>query len=405
MFSTLRKCFMVLIILMAACTSQPEALPTLVPIDGATTAPSATATRSVPTLPPTFTPAQALPSETPTETATVASPTPEGFIADGRIFYIYNGDSIAVVAADASRNEIIVTFGVGQRISDLTISRDESLLAYVGPGAGSAREVYVSSRDGTYTQQVSCLGYADVRHPTWSPDGRSLAFFAATLPGEPYNLYIADFVGSNNCPTGNNQRQLAPVNNRMIGSIGWNPESSRVFYNAGGTYTVDLASGIVNQITLPSGFGTDFALVHSPISDELFYLRSLLDIQLNREGGALVRLTNTSQIPAELPSPTGSPYFARSMRINTAGTALLLATDTETLIVEIASGRTRTLIDDLPYSPQIAFSPVDERIAFTTYDESGTVEQIFLFDPLNENRFQLTINPEGSIEDLLWVKG
>src|SRR5690606_15909282 len=96
------------------------------------------------------------------------SATPEGFNPAGTIYYIFNNGSIAALAGDGSREELIA---IGGPFSDLLASPDGQFLLYIAPGAGSSREVFIINRDGTYVQQVSCTGLGYVIHPTWSPDG------------------------------------------------------------------------------------------------------------------------------------------------------------------------------------------------------------------------------------------
>ena len=150
-----------LLIVICAAACQPQAasqvLPTVMgadsPIAAAPTATVPLPTNQAPTLPATWTPSPEptlIPSDTP-------SPTPEAKTeGSGHLFYIFNGDSVVRLAADGTSEELIL---VGNAPADLELSPDGTLLAYTAQGSGSAREVYVSNLDGTYTQQVSCLGF------------------------------------------------------------------------------------------------------------------------------------------------------------------------------------------------------------------------------------------------------
>lgn len=397
--------------IIAAC-QPPRALPTEVSLEQFSTElaatsqaalPSQTPTRSVPTLPPTFTPTTE-PSLTPTETLDLTTSEQPNTIAQGSIYYIYNGDAIASIQPDGQNNTLVYTFGVGQLIQDLSASPDGQLLSFVGPGAGSAREVYVMNRDGTYLQQVSCLGYADVRQPTWTRDGRSLAFFAAAVAGGPRDIYIADFVGSNACPTGNNQRLLVPVSGPEARDLTWNEEGTRLFYSNGPIFVADIAvGGPPTPITLPSGYGADYAPAHSPSEPNLYFLRSIDTVGTGRQGGALVSIFNTNNLPKQPISPLGTPLYAQRLLWSADGQFLLIMTDMNIQLINSANGSTRILVDNLALPPLATFSPNNAVIAYTALGAEGNVPQIWIFERLDQLNRQLTNHPDGTIEAIVWL--
>ncbi|MCL4256769.1 MAG: hypothetical protein KJ043_23630 [Anaerolineae bacterium] len=197
MFKRLCMVIVTSLILVACSSASDETLPTRVMLPDENTIPETTQTvaqadnlptetpiqSGLPTLPPTFTPA---PTETPIPTRT---PTNTPVIQVGAILFTYNNDSIIRINDDGTGQELIITFGVGIPISDMRLSPKGDLIAFIAPGNGSAREVWIANSTGTYTQQVSCLGYADIQNLTWSLDGQALAFTASQAPNQPMDIY------------------------------------------------------------------------------------------------------------------------------------------------------------------------------------------------------------------------
>lgn len=370
------------------------------------TALAPTATSSRPTLPPTFTDTPDIPP-TPTPIPTLdpnISPTPEGFHENGTIYYNYNGDSIARVLPDGSLNEIIVTFGIDQPITDLTASPDGQLLAFVAPSGGSAREVWVSNRDGSYLQQVSCLGFGEVRQPTFAPDSNRIAFFAAPLATTEMFLYVADFAGSNDCPAGNNQRQLFPVATTFTGDITWNAAGDMIYYNAGGTYVYDFGTAASYIVSGDTGFGTDFGLTYSDTNNQLGYLRLTRDLTTGEQGGSIVVIEDADTFRADYTiSPL--PVYAQSLEWVGDSEAVLYTTTDQVIYYEVPNNLTVVLQEDLA-NPLAIFAPNDTNYAYTTIDPTTNVPQIYTANRLDDrDTAQVTFNTEGTINSILWLEG
>ncbi|MCU0511215.1 MAG: hypothetical protein MUE40_01460 [Anaerolineae bacterium] len=395
-------------LLLSAC--QPSrALPTAIDLAAAADAAAQTATAAAPTasatpraLPPTFTP-----TVTATDAATPApipTRTPAGYQGAGTLYYIYNGDAIAAVDGDGRNNNLIVTFGVGRTLSDLTLSPDETLLAYVAPGNGSAREVFISSRDGTYTQQVSCLGLADVRQVTWLPDGQQLAFFAAAQPGAAGDIYIASYIGANTCPEGNGQRVLVPLQSPDLRGLTFTPDGRILYYAGGGSdiYAWDIATGNRARLTFASSDGSDFAPVHHPVTATLAYLRTRRAEATGLPGGALVLLNNTARMPAQPASPPGDFLNATGLRWSATGGLLLITTPNQVYTLDSTDGELTLLTGSTLVNPQAAARPDLREIAFTTTDSQG-VRQLYIVNRDTGSTRQLTANPEGTITDPVWA--
>lgn len=383
-----------------------EATNAVLAVQQTETAVAPTATSLRPTLPPTFTPTVEI-----SPTATLAptrdpaiTDTPEGFNEEGTIYYIYNGDSIARLSSDGLVNEIIITFGVDQPILDLTASPDGRLLAFVAEGAGSAREVWVSNRDGSYLQKVSCLGYAEVRNPVFSADNNRLAFFAAPLPTTNKSLYVAGFAGSNDCPTGNNQQEIVALPSITAGDIAWDSSGQLVYYNDGGTFAYDFASNNAYKITGDTGFGSDFALNYNYETDQLAYLKRTKDLVTGESGGALVILEDADTIQ---PNADLDPlnFYAQSLQWASDNHSLLYTTENDIYLYDTDTRTRYSLVENLAVMPSVSFDPDTENFAYTDFDPVTQVFQIYKQNRRTDDRVQLTFNPEGTISDVLWLAG
>jgi len=401
----------IIMMLLAAC-QQEQALPTQIDLSGSQTAqfvtaqaalPTITPTSRIPTLPPTFTPTP-IPSATPTDPADVPTATPPGFSEGGRIFYIYNDDTIASVTADGAENEIVVNFGVGSRINDLTASPDGTLLTFVAQAGGSAREVFVSSPDGSYLQQISCLGFPDVRQPTWTPDGTAITFFAAQFPDGPRDIYIANLAGSNNCPDGNNQRLLITLGSADAADLTWNPDQSRLFYGNNSVFVYDAESALSYKLTQAGAYGVDTALHYNSRSERFYYLKTVRtdngDI-----GRSLIIVQNINEPERPLGGGQGLLLFANDLIPSKDNNWLLITTRSELYILDVLSNANQRILSGLRAAPDATFAPDSNQIAYTALDPVSSVEQIFITNRTASISKQLTNNPEGTITDLVWLEG
>jgi dipeptidyl aminopeptidase/acylaminoacyl peptidase len=404
-----RFAWMMVLFLLAACqsSSEPEVVPTLIDLNAIATNDAATAIAAAatadanrpPTLPPTWTPTPEADVQT---GATPPPATPPGSAGSGMIFYVFNGDSIVRLLPDGSFEELI---RVGGAPSDLSVSPDGSLLAYVAQGSGSAREVFVSSPDGSYTQQVSCLGFSRVVDPTWSFDGQTLAFAASQTPDGVLGIYVADFAGSGQCPTGNNQRQIVQLEENRLYGLAWNPAKNVLFFSAGAISAVNLADGSLYPGLIPAtGFGPNLSPAHHPTADRLLYLKAQRDSRTGQIGGAVYEI-NTAALdrPQEI---RGIQVFARSLRWSSRGSYLLLATERDVWLQDERTGSSLAVVEGSNFYPQPAISPDETFIAYVDGGQAGrTVPQVYIVGRDGRNPTQITTHQEGSITDLMWAAG
>lgn len=412
-----------LLALTAACGTTPPPLPTLAANALPTETTGATETPTVdvdsggrPTLPPlpSTTP---LPTSTATQTQSPTEPAETEAVTNssGIIYYLYNNDAIVSVPADRSRREELLIRANGGRISDVSVSPDGAFFVYVAPGAGSAREVFVSSRDGSYTQRVSCLGFARVLAPVWQPNGDLIAFLAAQTETTPLDIYVARLSGAGNCPTDNGQRllaRLAPETPPTDGSISqaglnaseliWSSDGTRLFYTDRSVYVVDIASGATLLVSQATGFGPDYSLTFNSADQRLYFLHTTQESAaegLGQVAVADVRTLSDISRRREL-SFTGS-YLAWG----TTG-AYMLIVEGSSISVYTPSGAqtTTTILTGLTLPPNPIFSPDDAQIAYiATTAELPNVQQVFVMSRAGDSPTLLTAHSEGTVADLIWL--
>jgi TolB protein len=124
-----------------------------------------------------------------------------------------SGDALAFARLVGGTAELFVADATGQRVRDLGIagtqpawSPDGRRLAFVSYADGNGRtcvadecapngEIYVVAADGTSLRRVT-TSKADDGHPTWSPEGRFLAFSSGfEINGHPPWLMVAPAAG------------------------------------------------------------------------------------------------------------------------------------------------------------------------------------------------------------------
>jgi len=402
----MRVWFLVLVAITAACQSQqPEALPTQIDLNAISTDNAATAaaeatiaaTSRAPALPPTWTPS---PSFTPPPTDLPDS-TPTPVVGQGTIYYIFNGDSIAALKADGSSEALIL---VGGAPADLTLSPDGQFLAYTAQGSGSAREVFITNLDGTYVQRVSCLGFARVLVPAWSPDSQTLAFAASQTLDGPIGLYTAGIVGSGQCPTGNNQQLLAQTDRLTAIDMTWNDSGTRIFFSDGTIHLFDLPSATLTlELTVASGYGPDFALSYRPGTDGLYFLRTDFDEAANLKGGTVYQISTSNLDNLPLRALRTTRYFARQMLWDRSGRYLLVSTDEDVHVQDSQVNTALQIVFGSQFAPQAVFSPDGSLVAYIDGGRTDrTVQQIYTLSRDGDNRNQISNHGEGTITDLNW---
>jgi Tol biopolymer transport system component len=393
--------FAALLLLISACQPQSDVgvLPTTIDLDTAATNAAATAIAlnpPRPTLPPTWTPTD-VPTATATEAAVLPTATPEGFRPQGTIYFIYNGDSISELAADGSFEDLVPVPQTGSPITDLELSPDQTLLAYVGAGLGSGREIYTVNRKTLEVQQISQLGFARVLDITWRPDGAGLAFLASQTPDSPLDIYYVSLDRSE-------QRALTQIASPNLQGLSWSNDGSRLFFSNGPIYGLDIASGETYELTTPTGFGPDFAPAYSPNGDELFYLKSARDLE-NRLSGGTISSINVSDLNEPSDEKTAAELYARSLRWSVDGQYLIIATENG-VYLQNTFGFATPAARNTQFAPNPALRPDSERVAYVDVSaDTPGVAQVFTADRQGAAVEQITRHSEGSITHLVWAAG
>lgn len=404
--------------LLAACQPQAQVLPTLIDLNANATNDAATAANVAATsaadavtqtavaiahqptpLPPTWTPAPA-PTQPPVQIVS-APPSVTAPGATGTIYYIFNGDSIAALKADASSEQLIL---VGSAPSELTLSPDGKFLAYVGKGNGSARELFITSLDGTYVQQVSCLGFSRVTAPGWSPDSQTLAFAGSQSPNGPLGIYTAGVVGSGQCPTGNNQHLLTQTQLNQASAMTWSNDGTMVFFTSGSVYGFNIATNVFYPpLVLPTGYGPDQNSVYRPGADELYYLRSYFDSKTQRLGGTLFHIIPTDMKEFPVNELRGTAFGALQFRWSRDGDFVVASTDRDILVQDMLMGTANLIKTGSNFFPQAIFSPDGEWVAYVDGKPGAlTIPEIFVVGHDGQNQQQITTHQDGTISDLNW---
>lgn len=398
-----RMMYLLLIVLLAACSGAPAELPTQVSLADAAAAaaetatanaPTATPTSRIPTLPPTFTPTDA-PTATMTPLATTPAPRP-GRV--GEVIMIANGGAIVSVETASGNNDVLHAQAGGLRA--LAASPDGSQLAYLAP-VEAATEVFVISRTQPVPRRLSCLGLSDLRDPTWTPDGSALTVYALPTSEQPGGIYQIGL--DNNCPAAEAQSLLVDVQSEDWRGMAWNQAGDLLFYAAGERpiYAYSLSDQVSVPVTLPSGFGPDFAPRHNPDGDQLAYLGTMRDPVSGALGGALHFIDDTTAMPEPI-GRMGTPYNAEDLRWSADGSALVLLTPDNLALIDLRTLSTEFLFNTPRLILDVAFSPDGAALAYAALDERA-IAQVYMIDLASGRQTQLTNNSVGTINSVVWV--
>lgn len=353
-----------------------------------------------PTLPPTFTPTPIPPTSTPLPTNTPNAEDAPVALA-GTIYYIYNGDSIIALSPDGVTNTLVMTFGVDKPITDLGASPDGSLLTFVAPGNGTAREVYVMNRDGSYLQQISCLGFQDVRHPIFTPNGTALVWFTAPEVGASGNIYRATLDGSNACPSQNQQSLFVRTETTQFNGMTWNRQGDTLFYvTTGNLIEFDPITQASTVAFGQSGITPNQNPTHNPARDELIilYARNQSDGIPNTIAQLI---TNTLKGEARTIFDMGLMESITNVEWGTDGAYLVVTTRDSVYLRHSDTGKIDIIASEVS-DPIAMISPDNLAIAYVRLDRRGTPQwHIYIRESKTDTR--ITSNIEGTITDSLWL--
>lgn len=166
----------------------------------------------------------------------------------GQTIYFHAGRTAApLMRATVEANGTVA--GITKLLDDgatnyhVTVSPDGRLIAYDSDRDG-VRSVYIAGADGRYPRRISGSGYAAV--PSWSPDGRRVAFVRAE-PRRPavWNIWVAEVAGG----------ALRRITAHKVGQrwgASWFPDGRRLAYSHEEQLVIaDLQTGGATVIASP----------------------------------------------------------------------------------------------------------------------------------------------------------
>jgi len=168
------------------------------------------------------------------------------FAASGAVYFHQQtaGTSALKMGESAGKDRLTVTTILDDHAKNFHVrpSPDGSLIAYDSDRDG-VRGVFVARSDGGGAHRLSGTGYAAV--PSWSPDGRRIAFVRAEAGRvNVWNLWIANADGS----------QLRRLTRHAVGQAwggSWFPDGRRIAYSVESRLVIlDLTTG--RPVTLQS---------------------------------------------------------------------------------------------------------------------------------------------------------
>ncbi|MCC6222183.1 MAG: PD40 domain-containing protein [Thermoleophilia bacterium] len=206
--------------------------------------------------------------------------------------YVASGNG-AVVArlTDASGEDCDAEWSPdGKRIVFVSYRNDPD-----ASGFGNA-ELYVMNADGSKQIRLTANEVAD-KSPTWSPDGRRIAFTrqAGSQSGEAEDLYVMNADGSG-------ETKLVTGNPRNSGPS-WSPDGTRIALHSwdeagpayGGIFLIDPDGSNLVGLTHPPASAGDFGPAWSPDGTKVAFWRGLDLYSVNADGSGETLLVATGQ--------------------------------------------------------------------------------------------------------------
>jgi TolB protein len=228
-------------------------------------------------------------------------------------------------------------------------------IAFASPWADNflQAELYQTGAGGGSRRNISRTPQIDEESFAVSPDGRSLAFVALVRSKNTTfrGLYVSRADGTR-------RRRLASTLDRVYGRPAWSPDGRRIAVAsvtpAPRIYVVDLKGAASSVGQLGGGGGNP---VWSPNGRQLAFIGG------NAEGWGLVVST-----PDGAQARVFDAFQAEGAAWSPDGASVAFGTSSELLVVDLANGDVRKLVDGRAGAPR--WSPDGREIAFARYDDN-----------------------------------
>lgn len=279
----------------------------------------------------------------------------------------------------------IVPFSVevGEQFSP-AVSPDGTKVAYVWNGDGIHYNIYIKPVDGGAPYKLTNDEMPNL-HPSWSPDGSSIAILRESTPG-------ADLVVKN--LQGGSERILRRLRNPLslwssvnprsgCQSPSWTPDGKQIVLTDSldstkgfGLVSISTATGEVKSITSPPGGDQDCYSRVSPNGRTIAFVRYLShwvgDIYtIDSDGGGLKQLTHDSR------DVRGLDWSGDGQQITFASK---LRGAYELRVVSARGGESTPLPSDTASASDPTVSPKGDFIAFVESEENWNIWRASLID-------------------------
>ena len=222
------------------------------------------------------------------------------FASNGSALFFHTGGSrdahsaLAMTSGDATAGDLGVMTIVddGARNYHVQPSPDGAYIAFDSDRDGE-RGVYVARRDGTNVRRISGPGYAAV--PTWSPDGRRIAYIRAEDDNaKVWNLWLQPV-------DADHATRLTSYRYGQPWSASWFPDNRRICYSHEDRLVVlDIESGASRTFASPVKHRLVRTPAVSPDGHEVIF-------QVFRQGAWLLDLRDGSMREV-LSDPTAEEF-------------------------------------------------------------------------------------------------
>ena len=297
--------------------------------------------------------------------------------------------------------QFIVASVVALGLTPLMVGAEaQAQIAFTSERDGN-REIYVMDADGANPQKLTDSPLVDW-DPSWSPDGRHIAFTANGRPGDwgarggDLEIYVMDASGANPRKLTNNHRQDTDP--------AWSPDGKRIAYVSTidrnqDIYVMDVHGGNQRKLTNSGNVHIhNWKPSWSPNGERIAFTSNRdgnLEIyMMDNDGSNQRRLTNSGDIHIHNSKPSWSPDGRRiAFTSNRDG-------NLEIYVMNTDGGQQRNCTKDM-HGDDPSWSPDGKRIAFVS-ERDGNKEIYTINANGRRDPQRLTDNPQADT-DPAWL--